>query len=79
MQESLTSKKYQLLSFSNDLEVVQFHQRSWVESLVLSPITDTCTCSYRKADFLISFEAWAKLAQKWLVCVPLGIHLEPIN
>ena len=76
MQESLTSKKYQLLSFSNDLEVVQFHQRSWVESLVLSPITDTRTCSYRKADFLISFD---KLTQKWLVCVPLGIHLEPIN
>ena len=30
-------------------------------------------------EFLICFEAWAKLAQKWLVCVPLGIHLEPIN
>ena len=26
----------------------------------------TCT-----AEFLISFEAWAKLAQKWLVCAPL--------
>ena len=26
--------------------------------------------------FLISFEAWA---QKWLVCAPLRIHLEPIN
>ena len=25
------------------------------------------------------FEACTKLAQKWLVCVPLGIHLEPIN
>ena len=24
-------------------------------------------------------EPWAKLAQKWLVCVPLGIHLEPTN
>ena len=31
------------------------------------------------SEFLISFEAWAKLAQKWLVCAPLGIHLEPIN
>ena len=30
-------------------------------------------------EYLISFEAWAKLAQKWLVCAPLGIHLEPIN
>ena len=30
-------------------------------------------------EFLISFEARAKLAQQWLVCVPLGIHLEPIN
>ena len=25
------------------------------------------------------FEACAKLAQQWLVCVPLRIHLEPIN
>ena len=31
------------------------------------------------AVFLIRFEAWAKLAQQWLVCAPLGIHLEPIN
>ena len=31
------------------------------------------------SEFLISFEAWAKLAQQWLVCAPLGIHLEPIN
>ena len=30
-------------------------------------------------EFLICFEAWAKLAQQWLVCAPLGIHLEPIN
>ena len=29
--------------------------------------------------FLIRFEAWAKLAQQWLVYAPLGIHLEPIN
>ena len=28
---------------------------------------------------LISFEAWAKLAQHCLVCTPLGIHFEPIN
>ena len=27
----------------------------------------------------ISFEAWAELAQKWLVCVPLRIHLKPIK
>ena len=27
----------------------------------------------------VSFEAWAKLAQQWLVYAPLGIHLEPIN
>ena len=25
------------------------------------------------------FEAWTKLAQQRLVCVPLRIHLEPIN
>ena len=31
------------------------------------------------AEFLIRFETWAKLAQQWLVCTPLGIHLEPIN
>ena len=30
-------------------------------------------------EFLINFEAWTKLAQKWLVCAPLGMHLEPIN
>ena len=30
------------------------------------------------SEFLIRFEAWAELAQEWLVCVPLGI-LEPIN
>ena len=35
-----------------------------------------CTCT---SEFLIGFEAWAKLAQHWLVCAPLGIHLEPIN
>ena len=27
----------------------------------------------------ISFEAREKLAQQWLVCAPLGIHVEPIN
>ena len=34
------------------------------------------------SEFLISFEAWAKLAQKWLVCAPFrlqSLHLEPIN
>ena len=35
-------------------------------------------CGWRP-EVLISFEAWAKLAQQWLVCVPLEIHLEPIN
>ena len=29
--------------------------------------------------FVICLEAWAKLAQQWLVCAPLEIHLEPIN
>ena len=28
---------------------------------------------------VFNFEAWAKLAQQWLVCAPLGIRLEPIN
>ena len=31
------------------------------------------------SEFLITFEAWAKLAQQWLVSAPLGIHFEPIN
>ena len=30
-------------------------------------------------EFLIRFEALTKLAQQWLVCVPLGMRLEPIN
>ena len=25
------------------------------------------------------FEAWAKLTQQWLVCVPLGLHLEQLR
>ena len=29
-------------------------------------------------EFLITFE-WAKWAQQWLVCVPLGIYFEPNN
>ena len=30
-------------------------------------------------EFLIRFEAWAKLTQQWLVRVPFGMHFEPIN
>ena len=40
----------------------------------VSSYTYQCT-----SEFLITFEAWAKLTQKWLVCAPLRIHLEPIN
>ena len=29
--------------------------------------------------FLIRFEAWPKSTQQWLVCAPLGIHLQSIN
>ena len=36
----------------------------------------TCMCT---SEFLISLEAWSKLAQQWLVCAPLAIHFEPIN
>ena len=32
-----------------------------------------------ETEALILFEAWAKLAQQWLVSVSLGIHLEAIN
>ena len=35
--------------------------------------------SVHSSEFLMRFEAWAKLAQQWLVCAPLGIHLKPIN
>ena len=31
------------------------------------------------SEFLISFEKQATLAQQWLECAPLRIHLEPIN
>ena len=31
------------------------------------------------SELLITFEAWVKLVQQWLVCAPLGIHSEPIN
>ena len=31
------------------------------------------------SEFLTCFEAWAKLAQQWLVCAQLGIHFELIN
>ena len=31
------------------------------------------------SEFLICFEAWAKLAQHWLAFAPLGRYLEPIN
>ena len=34
---------------------------------------------YNVPECLISLEAWTKLASTCLVCVPLGIHLEPIN
>ena len=42
-------------------------------------VDDFLICETQQAEFLIHFEAWAKLAQQLLVCVSLGIHLEPIN
>ena len=49
-------------------------------SLLLSHFVQKAnkTC-YVGTEVLITFEAWAKLAQHWLVCAPLGIHFEPIN
>ena len=42
-----------------------------------------CVCMYVSTcmyDKILNFESWAKLGQQqWLVCEPLGIHLEPIN
>ena len=45
------------------------------------PIQNAYTKHFVASIIMIGrvFEAWAKLAQKWLVCVPLRIHLEPIN
>ena len=34
---------------------------------------------YDRSRVLISFEVWAKLAQKCLVYAPLRLYLEPIN
>ena len=42
-------------------------------------IKDQILYQTTSTEFLITFEAWAKLAQQWLVCAPLGIHFEPIN
>ena len=36
----------------------------------------TIFCQFRGFD---AFEVSAKLAQRCLLCAPLGIHLEPIN
>ena len=50
--------------------------------LIRCSILRTCfECYVHKLtpDILIHFEAWARLAQQWLVCAPLGIRLEPIN
>ena len=35
--------------------------------------------SVRMGMCLRGFEAWAKLAQQWVLCVPLETHLKPIN
>ena len=43
---------------------------------MIQPGKQTTLCI---SEVLICFEAWAKLAQQWLVCAPLGIHLEAIN
>ena len=41
-------------------------------------ICGTCIITY-KAEFLIGFEAWTKLAQQWLVCAPLGRQMSFIS
>ena len=46
-----------------------------LERAILESVSDRQTY-ISIPEFLITFEAWAKLAQKWLVCVPLRIHLE---
>ena len=46
-----------------------------LERAILESVSDRQTY-ISIPEFMITFEAWAKLAQKWLVCVPLRIHLE---
>ena len=49
---------------------------------IIKIILYMCIIHVTKNIFLnekVSFEAWAKLAQQWLVYAPLEIHLEPIN
>ena len=45
--------------------------------LQLMTAYDQWYVNYVIPEFLICFEAWAKLAQQQLVCAPLGIHQEP--
>ena len=69
----------QTLAFKHSLFIhfVQEANEIWYLGITIIVI-----CRYKNvlaSEFLISFEAWTKLAQQWLVCEPLGIHLEPIN
>ena len=45
------------------------------EKMFFNRLFNYHTCNgCNKSYFLICFQAWAKLAQQWLLCVPLGIH-----
>ena len=51
-----------------------------LQNLQLNVLYCVCVCIHSLVQsFFIGVEAWAKLAQQWLVCAPLGTHLEPIK
>ena len=52
-----------------------------LKAILKQSVSDVNLTFYNECDseFLIRFEAWAKLAQQWLVCAPLVKHFEPIN
>ena len=46
--------------------IIYVYVMSLMMNNLLNKDFDTCVC----------FEAWAKLTQQWLVCAPLGTHLD---
>ena len=63
--ESLEKGRWQCQKHDH-IKGIEIRKGGWATPLWLNPSARVC-------------EAWAKLAQQWLMCVPLGIHLEPIN
>ena len=60
--------------------IIQCHCQLYLLYIVQKHTLGCMVCSLvHSSEFLMHFEAWAKLAQQCLVCAPLGIHLKPIN